>query len=252
MNFISKSNEPESFFCLKSGKLNVFTATPGVNSRVGKFLNFFSVVRFSNEGCTGAGGLNGTCYTKDECRDRNGAATSSCAGQTPALAPTPTTIVVISGGFGVCCIFGLSCGGTSSENSTYLTTDDTSEQCIYKICRANQNVILLRLDFDEFDIAQPFTCGSSSTSVACTTSDGPLIGDCIYDSMTVTTPGSPTPPIICGYNTGQHMYVESSDQCNKIIFNIGLQSAATSTRAWMIRVTQFDSTQVFLVSNSAE
>ena len=62
--------------------------------------------------------------------------------------------------------------------------------------------------------------------------------------MTVTTPGSPAPPIICGYNTGQHMYVESSDQCNKIIFNLGLQSAATSTRTWMIRVTQFDSTQV--------
>ena len=62
-------------------KFNVFTATPGANSRVGKFLNFFSVVRFSNEGCTGAGGLNGTCYTSAECRDRNGAATSSCAGQ---------------------------------------------------------------------------------------------------------------------------------------------------------------------------
>ena len=115
--------------CIKlSTRFNVFTATPGVNRRVGKFINFFSVVRFSNEGCTGAGGLNGTCYTKDECRDRNGAATSSCAGQTPALAPTPTIIVVISGGFGVCCIFGLSCGGTSSENSTYLTTDIKSEQ----------------------------------------------------------------------------------------------------------------------------
>ena len=49
-------------------------------------------------------------------------------------------------------------------------------QCVYTICRANPNVILLRLDFDEFDIAQPFTCGSSSSSVACTTTDGPLIG----------------------------------------------------------------------------
>ena len=33
------------------------------------------------------------------------------------------------------------------------------------MCRMNPNVILLRLDFDEFNIAQPFTCGSSSTSV---------------------------------------------------------------------------------------
>ena len=61
--------------------------------------------------------------------------------------------------------------------------------------------------------------------------------------MTVTTPGSPAPPIICGYNTGQHMYVESSDQCNKIVFNLGLKSSSISTRTWMIRVSQFDSTQ---------
>ena len=61
--------------------------------------------------------------------------------------------------------------------------------------------------------------------------------------MTVTTPGSPAPPIICGYNTGQHMYVESSDQCNKIVFNLGLSSTTVSARTWMIRVSQFDSTQ---------
>ena len=82
--------------CIKlSTGFNVFTATPGVNRRVGKFINFFSVVRFSNEGCTGAGGLNGTCYTKDECRDRNGAATSSCAGHSPAPAPAPLLNIII-------------------------------------------------------------------------------------------------------------------------------------------------------------
>ena len=81
--------------CIKlSTRFNVFTATPGVNRRVGKFINFFSVVRFSNEGCTGAGGLNGTCYTKDECRDRNGAATSSCAGQAPGLAPAANNVII--------------------------------------------------------------------------------------------------------------------------------------------------------------
>ena len=62
--------------------------------------------------------------------------------------------------------------------------------------------------------------------------------------------GYSAPPVICGYNTGQHMYVESSEQCNKIIFNIGLQLADTSSRAWMIRVTQFDSTQVWRKSDN--
>ena len=55
------------------------------------------------------------------------------------------------------------------------------------------------------ELAQPFTCGSSSTPVQCSTTDGPLIGDCLYDSLTVTSPGNPAPPVICGYNTGQHM-----------------------------------------------
>ena len=168
------------------------------------------------------------------------------------------------GGFGVCCIFGLSCGGRSAENNTYLSTELSSTQCIYTLCRMNPNVILLRLDFDEFSIAQPFTCGGSSDTVQCSTSDGPLIGDCIYDSMTITTPGSPAPPIICGYNTGtcqimiqrvtsnillwmfslgHHMYVESSETCNKVVFNLGLGLTSVSDRSWMIRVTQFDSTQ---------
>jgi len=195
-------------------------------SRVGRFINFFSAVRFSNNACVGAGGLNGTCYTEQECSERNGAPTSSCAG-----------------GFGVCCIFGLSCGGRSSENNTYISTELDSNQCIYTICRMNPNVVLLRLDFDEFNIAQPFTCGGSSSSVACTTADGPKIGDCIYDSMTITTPGSPAPPIICGYNTGQHMWVESSEFCNKIVFNLGLEASDIAARTWMIKVTQYDSTQ---------
>ena len=75
--------------------------------------------------------------------------------------------------------------------------------------------------------------------------------------------GSPAPPIICGYNTGQHMcvgdistisvqylyletsnylvcicnnclnmsrYVESSEHCNKIVFTLGLGRQTTATR----------------------
>jgi hypothetical protein len=62
-----------------------------------------------------------------------------------------------------------------------------------------------RLDFNEFNIAQPFTCGATGSPTVCTSSDGPLIGDCLTDTFTVTSPGSPAPPVICGYNTGQHM-----------------------------------------------
>ena len=95
----------------------------------------------------------------------------------------------------------------------------------YTVCRCNSLVTQIRLDFTLFSLAPPFTCGKSTTSVACTITDGPLIGgwghvardtcnvavtgDCIYDTFTVTTPGSSAPPVICGYNTGQHMYVPS-------------------------------------------
>ena len=58
----------------------------------------------------------------------------------------------------------------------------------------------------------------------CSTTDGPLMGDCIYDSMTITTPGSPAPPVICGYNTGQHMYIPSAELCNNIVIKMDMVS----------------------------
>ena len=114
---------------------------------------------------------------------------------------------------------------------TYLTISNITR---YTICRCNPLISQLRLDFSTFDIAPPFTCGSSSTSVACTTRDGPLIGDCIYDTFTVTAPGSVAPPVICGYNTGQHMYITSSELCNTIV--IKMDPDYTYSRTWNIKV----------------
>ena len=48
-------------------------------------VNFFSVVRFPNNVCSG-GSLNGTCYSAEECTSRGGVNDGSCAG-----------------GYGVCC-----------------------------------------------------------------------------------------------------------------------------------------------------
>ena len=49
--------------------------------------------------------------------------------------------------------------------------------CIrYTVCRCNSLVTQIRLDFTLFSLAPPFTCGKSTTSVACTITDGPLIG----------------------------------------------------------------------------
>jgi len=195
------------------------------NSRTGRFLNLFSVIRFSNTPCIGSVGRNGTCYTDKECRQRKGLGIGTCAG-----------------GFGVCCTFSVGCGQTTNENCSYLNTDLSDNVCQYTICKCNPDVTLIRLDFTEFNIAQPFTCGGSTSPTVCTTKDGPLIGDCIKDQFTVTSPGSPAPPVICGYNTGQHMYVPASDLCNKITFNMDLLHSGVM-RMWEIKVTQYDETQ---------
>ena len=36
--------------------------------------------------------------------------------------------------------------------------------------------------------------------------------DCSKDKLEFTTPSSTSPPTICGYNTGQHMYLDASYQ----------------------------------------
>ena len=47
----------------------------------------------------------------------------------------------------------------------------------------------------------------------------------------------PAPPVLCGTNTGHHMYVHASDQCNELSANFGSASTAT-TSAYTIKITQ--------------
>merc|ERR1719295_853301 len=69
--------------------------------------------------------------------------------------------------------------------------------------------------------------------------DSIVVGDCNTDSLTVSNPGGSVPPTICGYNTGQHMFVPASNQCNQI--NIDIDTGSTSTtRLWQIKVTQYE------------
>ena len=61
-------------------------------------------------------------------------------------------------------------------------------------------------------------------------------GDCVTDTMTISSPGKTGSPIICGYNTDQHMILDVGLGCQQVNFNIG---ATTSTRVWDIYVTQY-------------
>ena len=78
------------------------------------------MIKFPNDVCTGSNGLNGTCYTSEECAAKGGSSSGACAS-----------------GFGVCCTFSGACGGVSTVNNTYFsgqTSSDTSP-CSFKVTK---------------------------------------------------------------------------------------------------------------------
>ena len=50
----------------------------------------------------------------------------------------------------------------------------------------------------------------------------------VCSNCQVLNPGHASSPIICGYNSGQHMFVPASDQCNKIQINIDTGTTTTT------------------------
>ncbi|CAG9858631.1 unnamed protein product [Phyllotreta striolata] len=116
------------------------------------------------------------------------------------------------------------CGGFSSYNSTYFTNADypspitAPTTCVFTIVRATPTTCQVRIDFLNFVLAQP-----NATGV------------CNADALIVTGGGG-TVPVICGDNTGQHIYVDFYNS-NNIILTI-TTSAGDLSRIWSFLVTQ--------------
>ena len=168
------------------------------------------MVTFPNSACSASNGYNGTCFTASECEAKGGSASGTCASS-----------------FGVCCVFSISCGDTSSANNTYAiissySTSSDSDPCTYTFCKSNSDVCKLRIDFDTMVLTSPTTYAKTTTEPN-TWTVGAKLGDCTTDTLTVSNPGGAVPPTICGYNTGQHMWVPASDSCNQI--NIDIDTA---------------------------
>merc|ERR1712027_159629 len=129
--------------------VGLVSAEPGTN-RTGveegakaKALSIFNVVTFPNSACGATNGYNGTCYTAAECSSLGGTASGVCASS-----------------FGVCCVFSISCGSSSSANNTYAiisaySTSTDSDPCQYTFCKTNSDVCKLRIDFDTMVLAGP-------------------------------------------------------------------------------------------------
>lgn len=192
----------------------------------GRVLSLFNVVKFQNDLCAGDK-KNGTCYTKSECESKGGVDNGDCAQ-----------------GFGVCCIISLDCGGASNDNNTYLekttTTDLIGKSCSYEICPANSKICRIRYDFETHTIANPASATTTAKATALAdvgVSHAGTVGNCNVDSFTITNNGGASPPLICGFNDGQHMILDNDGAgCQDVLFQIG--SSTGSTRKWKIVVTQ--------------
>ncbi|XP_057653655.1 uncharacterized protein LOC130892311 [Diorhabda carinulata] len=175
-------------------------------NRSGRFFGV-GLVRFANSGCTSGSLLLGTCLRKRQCSDISGTASGSCAS-----------------GIGVCCVIIRSCGDTSAYNSTYFTNTNypasitTSTRCVMTIEKASSDICQVRIDFLNFILSQPNATG------VCTT-------DALY-----VTGGAGLVPVLCGDNTGQHIYVDFNG--NENIQLIVTTSGSGFSRSWNFLVTQ--------------
>jgi len=179
-----------------------------------------------------SGSKNGTCYTAEECSNKGGTNAGSCAS-----------------GFGVCCTFTLNCGGESSENCTYFDSSTTVAPgaCKAKVCKCSTDICQIRLDFANFVISGPSTStisiGKGLHGVITGVATGGLLaetGQCNTDTFSITNQNNL--PVICGINSGYHVYLDARDECHDLNFQLGnVANGITSvaTRSWSIKVTQY-------------
>jgi len=208
--------------------LAIFATSVYAERRDGKSIGIFNIVKFDNDVCDTGNQMNGTCYTAEECTDRNGVASGSCAE-----------------GYGVCCVITLTCGATTRENCTYLsqemtntpdTDSDSSQSCTYNICPVTDSVRRIRLEMEQFDIEGPFSPDLTGNAAA-SFGTGNSIGQCLGDSF-VAASGVGSSPVICGTNTGQHMVLDTDgSMCVTAIFNF--RSGGNQQRSYRIHVLQF-------------
>ncbi|XP_059087694.1 uncharacterized protein LOC131884073 isoform X2 [Tigriopus californicus] len=214
---------------LSSGTLSVESAKE-LGQRNPRFLSLFQVVQFPNDSCNGSNGKNGTCYTSAECESRVGTSSGSCAS-----------------GYGICCTFTARCGATRSENCTYFESNGGEVgSCSVNICPCSDNICQLRLDFNSFVITGPSTSTVSTSKTLNGQQVGSTVGvastqatQCLTDSFSVTNPNGVSPSVICGTNTGEHLYVDAHPKCNQLTFQLStLTGQITASRSWSIKITQ--------------
>eukprot|EP00095_Tigriopus_kingsejongensis_P011992 maker-scaffold1310_size48960-snap-gene-0.9 protein:Tk11992 transcript:maker-scaffold1310_size48960-snap-gene-0.9-mRNA-1 annotation:"PREDICTED: uncharacterized protein LOC100161421" len=102
----------------------------------------------------------------------------------------------------------------------------------------------MRLDFIRFNLEGPLETNEVSARVlnASPTHNDEGIAvssqsQCVVDRFVVLNSGRFTPPVICGTNTGEHMYFDvSGTECTSLSAFIG---TCSSVRNFKIKITQY-------------
>lgn len=189
--------------------------------RIEKAIGIFNIISFPNIECI-ADSTNtyGTCYTAEECSDRKGLASGSCAD-----------------GLGVCCIITVGCGETTTENCTYLNLESTTtpEDCSYTICPRDSSINRIKLDMTAFSIAPPVAAPAAGTGIV--QNSGANVGACITDTFSVSGGSGNAAPVICGENANQHMILDTDGEaCITASFAYG---GGATARMYNIHVVQY-------------
>lgn len=187
----------------------------------------FDLVKFPNDICQGQGYRNGTCYTSAECSEKGGTADGACAR-----------------GYGVCCIFSIGCGQTSSENITYILGGDdfmdADANCRYSLCRCSADVCRIKLEFNTHTLGPPVIgigFKNADAAKAKEQKSPNAIGDCTGDNFVVSGTNNQV-PVICGENSGQHIFLDMAEGCATLNFNL-VSAHSMNTRRWDIRAVQY-------------
>lgn len=190
------------------------SAVSGEEPRDAKIFNFqflpFVTINVRPSMCNAKNdNATGICSTKNDCSKDGGRADGTCAN-----------------GYGVCCIYEKRCGGTVNKNVTYLVNTEYPDtlkdigNCQYNIEKSSSNVCQLRLDFLTMDLQGP-------TNMSL----------CEADTFTFVGTAGANPTVICGENTGQHMYLDLPQGSGAARINIATTNRDFD-RSWRIKVTQ--------------
>ena len=146
------------------------------------------------------------------------------------------------------------CGSMTTENCTYFESPGASATvnsgpCRMKACKASDEICQMRLDFNTFVISGPATNTASigetlngvfqTVGAAGSGADVTNAGQCNTDTFSIS---SSLVPVICGTNTGDHVYFDATDECHNLDFQFGnVANGITSiaTRSWNIKITQY-------------